>query len=129
MAMFTGMRFYGVPFHRDHQYFKYTNFFEAARVEPEFQYIAEYDLKEEYHRGQQEMVDNFRAEYRRLTPEDLSWLQTVDPDPLREAMKREFYRLYLHDINAVPVELALTIKNAAANDKPFWHRFIQATTA
>jgi hypothetical protein len=139
MALFPGTRFMGKPFVLRMQYYRYVPLSLASGniagtaevVTPSFQYVTEDSLEREYHRGQAAMVDRFRAEYRRLTHEDLQWLRAGSEEPLREAMKSAWYKLYLNGLGSgtgIPLTLCLAIKMAARNDKPFWYRFRRAQT-
>jgi hypothetical protein len=120
------MRFLGRPFQTNAQYYRYNMFGETEKIVPEFRYRAEHALESAYRAGQNAMVDNYRAEYRRLTHADLQWLREGSHEPLKEAMKTNFYGQYmkaLYTTGVIPVELALTIKACAASDESFWYRF------
>lgn len=132
MPMFSGRRFLGRPLIPGAQYYRYVPIhpniiasmgMTTEKITPSFQYVTEDALEREYHRGQQEMVDKWRAKYRRLTEEDLWWLRTPDKNPLREAMKYSWYTQYVRCLPDIPVELALIVKRAAESDSPYWQRF------
>ena len=143
-SAFTGVRYYDsvngfryremrLPWERQAAHppaLDYSDWLQQFVVTPDFRRTTEQAIESSYRAGQQKMVDDYRAEYRRLTREDLQWLRTGDVNPLREAMKVAFYKQYVENLSQgldIPLELALTIKNGARSDTDSGLRFRIAT--
>lgn len=94
-------------------------------VTDEFRYTTEAALEAEYHRGQEEMVARYRAEYRTLTEEDKYVLNYAGDETLQAAIKLSLYKQATDNLTW---DVLLAIKSIARNDKPFWYRFRRAQT-
>jgi diketogulonate reductase-like aldo/keto reductase len=84
-------------------------------------------LEESYHRGQEEMVDRFRAEYRTLTRDDIFGLTSRwGDDPLRAAMKQSFLKQVV-ECPLVPLDVFLIVKSIVKTEENWkWWRIAAA---